>query len=199
VVNKSSRAEDRHERDVRCIAYHGNTDEPFYRRETASIDQAGSYSEGGSSAVATASNGRADFDRRVDAAVSARRLTRTQGTRLKADYAAAVQIEAGFLRRGVISANEQADLDARLDALDARVGDTNVATPAATPKSRLDAIITALPSSGLGSTAQTQLRVEHQDLSRSEAAYGRLNPSSEERAYLERRLTDLESQARVRR
>ena len=153
---------------------------------------------GGAIAVTAAvAEGRAEFERRVNAAVAARRITRTQGTRLKADYAAAVQVEAGYLRDGMISEREQDDLDSRLDALDARLGDT--AVTALTARERLDAIARALPSSGLSAAAQAQLRVEHEDLSRLEAAYARLNVSAADQAYLERRLIDLETRARVRR
>jgi hypothetical protein len=159
---------------------------------------AGTYADGGA-ATASVNNGRAEFERRVDASVSARRLTRTQGTRLKADYLAVAQLEAGYQRDGMISAAERNDLDVRLDALDARVGDMPAASVALTSRARLDAILRALPSSGLGAAAQTGIRVEHGDLSRLEAAYARLNASADERAYLESRLIDLETRARIRR
>jgi hypothetical protein len=144
-------------------------------------------------------DGRAAFERRVDSAVAARRINRTEGRRLKSDYAVVAQIEAGYLRDGTISAAERADLDARLDALDVRVGDTAYAAAALTPRARLDAIARALPGSGLASAAQAQLLVEHEDLSRLEAAYARFNASAEERSYLERRLAELEVRARLRR
>lgn len=51
----------------------------------------------------------------------------------------------------------------------------------------------------LGVAARTRLLVEHGDLLRLEAAYARLTPTAEERAYLERRLVELEVRARVRR
>lgn len=160
----------------------------------------GGYNNGGSN-TASVADGRAEFNRRVDAAVSARRLSRTEGTRLKTDYSALVTIEAGYLRDGQITAREQQDLDARLDALDARVGDVGYGGGATvqTPTARLDAVLRALPSAGLSSTAQTQLRVEHEDLNRLAAAYDRLSPTSDERAYLERRIGELETRARVRR
>jgi hypothetical protein len=159
------------------------------------------YADGGTAATATAdvAEGRADFDARVNAAVTARRITRVQGTRLKSDYAALVQVESNYLRDGAISASERDDLDARLDALDDRLGDSTYATPALTARARLDAVLRALPASGLSAAAQAQLRVEHGDLSRLEAAYTRLTPTADERAYLERRLQDLETRARVRR
>ena len=42
--------------------------------------------------VSTVAEGRAAFDARVDAAVTARRITRTEATRLKADYQALIQV-----------------------------------------------------------------------------------------------------------
>lgn len=153
------------------------------------------------SEVASVVAGKADFDRRVDTAVSARRLSRTEGARLKADYAALIQVEAGYLRDGQITAREREDLDSRLDALDARVGDVGYGngTTVQTPRSRLDAVLRGLPYSGLSAAAQTQLRIEHGDLDRLAAAYERLSPSTDDRAYLERRVRELETRAQVRR
>jgi hypothetical protein len=155
----------------------------------------GGYSDGTALATADVAEGRAEFDARVNAAVAARRLTRTQGTRLKADYAGVAQVEATYLRDGVLTANERADLDTRLDVLDARVGDTYAAL---TPRQRLDNIARALPTTGLSSAVRAQIAVEYEDISRLELAYARLNATAEERAYLERRLTELETRARVR-
>lgn len=164
----------------------------------------GGYTYGGSQSNETAAtpdvaNGRADFDSRVTAAVSARRITRVEGTRLKSEYAALVQTEAGYLRDGLISDNEREYLDTRLDALDARIGGSAYASPILTPRARLDAITRALPSSGLSTSARTQLVVEQQDLLRLEAAYTRFNPTADDKAYLERRLSELEVRARIRR
>ena len=145
---------------------------------------------------AEVSEGQAEFNRRVDAQVTARKLTRTSGTRLKNDYAALVQVESGYLRDGTLTEAERDDLDARLDALDVRVGDVAYSTPV-TAKSRLDAIARAIPMSGLSAAARTQLLVEHGDLARLEAAYARLTTTPEERAYLEQRLANLEMRARV--
>ena len=140
------------------------------------------------------------FETRVNAAVTARRITRVQGTRLKADYAALVRTETEYMRDGAISESERGDLDARLDGLDTRL-DGGVSGPAPvvlTPRARLDAITQALPSSGLSTSAKAQLRVEQQDLARLEAAYARLTVSADERAYLDRRIAELEVRARVR-
>ena len=147
-------------------------------------------------------DGQTEFNQRVDAQVTARRITRVAGARLKTDYAALVRTEASYLRDGRITDQERDDLYTRLEALDARVGDmasTGGGSAGQTPRARLDAIARALPASGLSASAQAQLRVEHEDLTRLEAAYARLTPSADERAYLDRRLGDLETRARVRR
>lgn len=171
-----------------------------YGAITQALSDGGWSGEGSGSATLTVANGRADFDRRVDAAVSARRLSRTNGARLKADYASLVTVEAGYARDG-ISVREREDLDARLDALDARVGDTNYGggSTVVDNRTRLSNIERALPNAGLSSTDRAQLLVEHGDLVRLEAAYSRSSPSSDDRAYLERRIVDLETRARVRR
>jgi len=151
--------------------------------------------------TSTVMEGQTAFNQRVDASVTGRRVTRVVGTRLKNDYAALVRTEANYMRDGMISQQEQDDLDMRLDSLDARVGDTGYSsnTVAQTPRMRLDTLARALPSSGLTAAAQAQLRVEHEDLSRLEAAYARINATADDEAYLERRLTDIEMRARLRR
>lgn len=154
----------------------------------------GGYADNMAAARATVNEGRVEFNTRVDAAVSARRLTRVAATRLKADYVALAQVETYYLRDGRLTEAERDDLDERLDALDARL---DGAAAAVTPRSRLDAIARALPASRLSVVAQAQLRVEHGDLVRLAAAYDRLTPTADERAYLERRLVNLEMRARV--
>ena len=157
------------------------------------------YADNATTTTATeVADGRTAFDTRVDTAVSQRRISRAQGRRLKSDYGTLVQVEDAYMRDGVLSGTERADLDARLDALDVRLGDTGYAAAPLTPRARLDAIGRALPSSGLSSAARTQLQVEYEDLSRLESAYSRLSVSADEQAYLERRLTELEGRARVR-
>lgn len=158
----------------------------------------GRYSDTAFAPRAEVAEGQAEFNRRVDAQVAKRKITRTTATRLKSDYAALIRVESDYLRDGTLSETERADLDERLDALDVRVGDVAYTTPV-TARSRLDAIFRALPASGLSTAARAQLLVEHGDLVRLEAAYARLTPTTEERAYLERRLANLETRARVNR
>jgi len=149
----------------------------------------------------SAADGRADFEARVDAAVRARTLTRTDATRLRGDYAAIITAEAGFQRDG-LSARERQDIEARLDAIDARVpggnyGNNGGGWQQQTPRDRLTAIDRALYA--LPRADQDRLRPQFDDLTRLEAAYSRNRPSSDDTAYLERRLGELETQARVRR
>ncbi len=169
-------------------------------------EQDGGYGDdlGGYSSVA---DGRAEFQRRVDAAVSARRLSRIDATRLRADYAALIRMEAEY-QRGGLTARERQDIETRLDALDARIGDGGYGGGGwngnwdgnwqQTPRERLTAIERALPSLNRGEAAD-RIRVQLEDLTRLDAAYARVSPSSDDRAYLERRIGELEVQARIRR
>lgn len=170
-----------------------------YREFSQRVEAGGSDYSNGRTTVA---DGRVDFEARVDTAVRNRRLTRTEGTRLKTDYQDLIRVESGYLRDGRLTAQERDDLDARLDALDARIGDG----PAngggyQDNRSRLSNIERALSSNsaGLSRTEIADIRVEVGDLTRLEAAYSRTQPSSDDRAYLERRIGELEVRARVRR
>ena len=147
----------------------------------------------------SAADGRADFEARVTAAVNARTLTRTDATRLRSDYAAIVTAEAQFQRDG-LSARERQDIEARLDAIDARIPGGNYGNGGGwqqTPRDRLTAIERALYNLPRGQ--QDAIRVPFEDLTRLEAAYSRTRPSSDDAAYLERRIGELEVQARIRR
>lgn len=158
------------------------------------------YGDDDISQTASVADGQSDFARRVDASISARRLSRIAGNRLKADYTLLVQTEANYLRDGMLSQRERDDLDARLDALDERVGDTAYSGNiiGQTPRARLEAIASAISSSRLTASAQAQLRVEHSDLTYLEAAYARLAMSTDERNYIEKRLSDLEQRLQIR-
>lgn len=158
----------------------------------------GGFADDDGPAKLTVAEGRAEFVRRVDAAVVARRLTRIAATNLKRDYAALVQAEASFARDG-ISDREQDDLDARLDALDARVDTASVGPVVLDNRTRLSNVDRALNTSGLSAVSKAQVRVELGDLTRLAAAYARVAPTSEDRIYLERRIVNLETRARVRR
>lgn len=175
-----------------------------YQALTSRVDQGGDYGDSRGPSVA---DGQRDFNARVDAAVNVRRLTRTQATRLRADYQTLIQTEASYLRDGSISRREQDDLDAQLDALDARVGDVQSGgnnggyPPVLDSRTRLSNIDSALStgerSGAINRTEAADIRVELGDLTRLEAAYARTSPSRDDTDYLARRLGELEVRARV--
>lgn len=173
-----------------------------YREFSQRVEAGGSDYSNGRDTVAS---GRTDFEARVDTAVRNRRLTRTEGTRLKTDYQDLIRVESGYLRDGRLTAQERDDLDSRLDALDARVGDVatggNNGGGYQDNRTRLANIERALSSNGssLSRTEIADIRVEAGDLARLEAAYSRAQPSSDDRSYLERRIGELEARVRVRR
>lgn len=158
----------------------------------------GAYADNGTTTVASAdvAVNQAQFNTRVDTALANRRITRAESRRLKNDYAAVARVEAGYMNDGRLTAAEAADLDTRLDALDARLGDTSTYATL-TPRQRLDAISRALTNNRLSTNVRAQLQVEYEDLARLESAYSRINESSDEQAYLDRRLAELETRSRV--
>ena len=197
--------------DVRSGALNTSSTARLRADYDALVQQESSYSQGGFSTQERADLNQRymDLTARVDAGVSSRRLTRTAATRLRADYQTLVQTEASYQRDGSISAREQDDLDAQLDALDARIGDVAPGggygnggyQPVADPRTRLSNIDAALStgerSGQINRTEAADIRVELGDLTRLEAAYARTSPSRDDTDYLARRLGELEVRARV--
>lgn len=111
---------------------------------------------------------RAAFSARIDAAVRGRDLTRSEGTRLRADFDALVRLESDYRRDG-LSSREQQDLATRLADLDRRVGDVAYdggygADPRA---AEIEARIVAGERNGsLSRTEAARLRDELRDLTR---------------------------------
>lgn len=168
-----------------------------YAALTASLEAGGYANDLGG--YRSAADGRADFDARVNAAINARQISRVEATRLRSDYAALVRTEADY-QSGGLNARERQEIESRLDALDARLGVTagyGGNYQQQDPRTRLIAIERALTVNGLGRAEADDIRVEHGDLVRLEAAYARMNPSSDDRAYLDRRIGDLETRARI--
>ena len=124
---------------------------------------------------------RAAFFARVDLGVRDRTLTRSEGTRLRADFDALVRLESDYRRDG-LSIREQQDLTDRLADLDRRIGDVaNDGGYGYDPRAaELEARITAAERNG--------------SITRSEAARLR-----DELRDLTRRWADLEARVSVRR
>lgn len=112
---------------------------------------------------------RAAFAARVDVALRDRRISRTEATRLRADFDALARVETDYRRDG-LSDRERQDLTTRLADLDRRVGDLvdegdgyDVDPRAA----QIEAGIAAGVRSGsIGRTEATRLREELRDLTR---------------------------------
>lgn len=112
---------------------------------------------------------RAAFTARVDVALRDRRISRTEATRLRADFDALARVETDYRRDG-LSDRERQDLTTRLADLDRRVGDLvdegdgyDVDPRAA----QIEAGIAAGVRSGsIGRTEATRLREELRDLTR---------------------------------
>lgn len=195
------RLEARYTADGRVTATERDDLAAQYREFSQRVEAGGSDYQEGRQSVA---DGRTEFNTRVDAAVRARRISRTEGNRLKTDYQSLIRVEADYLRDGRLTAQERDDLDARLDALDVRVGD-GVGSGGGyldnrTRLSNIEAAISSGERSGVISrTEADQLRTEQRDLVYLEAALSRTTPSADETAYLTRRLGELEVRARVSR
>lgn len=112
---------------------------------------------------------RAAFSARIDAAVRDRRLSRTEGSRLRTDFDALVRLESDYRRDG-LSAREQQDLTARLADLDRRVGDAGGYDDGygVDPRAaEIEARIAAGERSGqISRTEAARLREELRDLTR---------------------------------
>lgn len=110
---------------------------------------------------------RGAFFARVDLAVRDRRLNRTEGARLRADFDALVRLESDYRRDG-LSAREQQDLTDRLADLDRRIGDVSGGGYGYDPRAaEIEARITAGERSGQISRSEAaRLRDELRDLTR---------------------------------
>lgn len=111
---------------------------------------------------------RVAFNARVDLALRDRRISRTEATRLRADFDALARVETGYNRDG-LSDRERQDLTTRLADLDRRIGDVAYDGGYGTDgrSVALEARITAGERNGSISRAEAaRLREELRDLTR---------------------------------
>jgi len=147
---------------------------------------------------------RADFDDRLLSALDARVITLAEANRLRTDWNSLAQLETSYGQNG-LDTRETADLEARLNALEARLGRFGRSITPATPekvsvqgpndwtqlKNRID---TGERENGFTRAQLERLRTELDDLSRLDAAWRRLNRNrltAEQQTYIDRRHAEL--------
>lgn len=145
---------------------------------------------------------RAALEARIDAGVRDGSISRTEATRLRADYTALVQLETRYAADGRLTTQERSDLRDRYRVLSQRVGDARdddgydddygwrpLADQRADFGVRIDA---AVRDRRLTRLEGSRLRSEFDALIRIEADYQRGGLSAQERQTLTTRLADLE-------
>lgn len=137
-----------------------------------------------------------EFEQRLYDGLRSRTLSQTEATRLRNDWRTLAQVEASY-QRGGIDAREEADLWARYNAIDNRLGgsaggfgnDRNTAR-----WSQLETrLATAERNGRISRNDAAQVRAQLSDLARLDAAYAARGFSTEQRAYLVRRYGDLDA------
>ncbi len=142
------------------------------------------------------SNHSREFEQRVNEGLRNRQLTQTQARQLRTDWRNLAQLETNYRRNG-INAREQTDLWTRYNAINDRLGsgfgdDRNTAR-----WSQMESRLVSAERNGtVGRDDANQVRVQLGDLARLDAAYAQGGYSAEQRTYLSRRYTDLDSMLR---
>ncbi len=139
------------------------------------------------------------FEERLEAALRNRMIARPAAMRLRTDFQMLLQVEAGYQRSGGIDAREQADLNARYDALNRRMGyQTGYADDRNSRRwAEIESRIVAGERAGVIQQAEAaRLRTELEDLSRLDDAYRADGLAAEERQYMARRFGELEARVR---
>ncbi len=138
-----------------------------------------------------------EFEQRISIGLQNRSISQGEATRLRADWRALAQVEAGYMRNG-IDAREQADLSSRYNAIDTRLGgnigggygnDRNTARW----RQMETRLATAERNGGINRNDAVQMRAQLSDLARLDAAYAASGYSADERSYLTRRYGELDS------
>ncbi len=145
---------------------------------------------------------RAALEARIDAGVRDGSISRSESTRLRADYNALVQLESRYAADGRLTTQERSDLRDRYRALSQRVGDARddggynddygwrpLADQRAEFSARVDV---ALRDRRISRTEANRLRTDFDALVRVETGYQRDGLSDRERQDLTTRLADLD-------
>ena len=142
----------------------------------------------------------ANLDARIDAGVRSGQLTRSEATRLRAEFHALARLEARYRASYGLSRAERADLDRRFDALSARIRyerrDDDDRRDRWTPINQRQRMIDrridiGLRTGELSPREASGLRYEFNEIARLEARYRRGGLSFAERRDLDRRFDRL--------
>lgn len=140
-----------------------------------------------------------DFEQRIALGLRNRTLNQREAAQLRADWRALARVEASY-QRGGIDQREQADLWARYNAIENRLGGGPDDRARWT---RLETRLAAAERNGSIRPAEAvQLRAQLSDLTRLDAAYASGGYTADERSYLTRRHGELDAllrQSRPRR
>lgn len=136
------------------------------------------------------------FEQRVAAELRARNLTQAEATRLRSDWRTLAQVEASY-QRGGLNAREEADLWARYNALEARLGgsvDSGFGTDRNTGRwNQMATRLAAAEQNGrINRSEAVQVRAQLSDLARLDAAYSAGGYTSDERTYLTQRYREID-------
>lgn len=135
-----------------------------------------------------------DFEQRISAGLRSRQLTQLEATRLRTDWRSLAQVEANY-QQGGIDAREQADLSARYDNIEQRLGGGGVGNNRNRLQwGQLETRLTGAERNGILNRNETaQLRSQLGDLVRLDQAYARDGYTIDERGYLAQRYRDLDA------
>lgn len=155
--------------------------------------QAGSQQDGRWQPLSSRTN---EFEQRINLGLRNRTLTQAEATRLRNDWRALAQVEANY-QRGGLDSREQADLWARYNTIDNRLvssvgGFGSDRNPARW--TQLETRLATTERNGrISRNDAVMVRAQLSDLARLDAAYASNGFSADERTYLTRRWTDLDS------
>ena len=138
-----------------------------------------------------------EFEQRLAAGLRNRSLTQADATRLRGDWRTLAQVEANYQRNG-IDTREQADLWARYNVIDSRLGGNmgfGFGNDRSTARwSQMESRLIAAERSGnIDRNVTVQMRAQLSDLARLDAAYAANGYTNDERSYLTRRYGELDA------
>jgi hypothetical protein len=132
------------------------------------------------------------FEQQINTGLRNRTLSQSEATRLRSDWRNLAQVEASY-QRGGLDAREQADLWARYNAIDNRLGGTSNWSQRDPQRwAQLETRLVAVERNGrINRDMAMMVRAQLSDLARLDAVYATGGYNPDQRAYLSRRYADL--------